>query len=356
MLTDGVTTERRGGAPGPGSDVVLDVRNVFQEFSVKSPSGRIRKEKVSALAGVSLSVRKGETFALVGETGSGKSTLGRAIIREPQPTSGEIYLNGKEILSLRGAARHEARRAVQMVFQDPFSALDPRWTVEQIVAEPLAIHSIGTRFERAQRVREMLTQSGLSPRRYLERYPRDLSGGECQRVAIARALVLSPDLVICDEPVTALDVSIQAQILNLLATLRQELRLTYLLIAHDLTVVQALSHRVGTMYLGKLCEVGDTDTVFERPAHPYTTALLSAVPPRPGFHAPTAPIVLSGEMPSPLDPPSGCRFRTRCPIAQDICAQVVPEPQEVGPGHTVMCHFPFKIHEAVAAASSTIGS
>jgi len=336
----------------PRGDTVLEVRGLSQEFAVRSPKGGLRKAHVSALAGVSFSVSKGETFALVGETGSGKSTLARAIIGEPAPKAGQIFLNGTETTTLRGPALLASRRAVQMVFQDPFTALDPRWTVEQLVCEPLQVHHAGTRREQLMRVREILSQCGLPPGRYLERYPRDLSGGECQRVAIARALAISPDLVICDEPVTALDVSIQAQILNLLAELRDRLHLTYLLIAHDLTVVKALSHRVGTMYLGKLCEVGGTATVFERPAHPYTTALLSAVPPRPGFKAPTEPIILSGEVPSPLNPPSGCRFRTRCPIAQPVCAEVVPEAQEVGRGHSVMCHFPFEIHDVVASRST----
>jgi len=323
--------------------VVLEVRNLVQEFAVTNPKGKIRKGRVSALADVSLALRRGETFAIVGETGSGKSTMARAIIGEPPPLSGEIYINGKGLAQLNKTERRSARRAVQMVFQDPFSALNPRWTVEKLVSEPLVIQRIGTSRDRQQRVNEILSRVGLDPSRYLDRYPRDLSGGECQRLAIARALILSPDVVICDEPVTALDVSIQAQILNLLADLRDQLHLTYLLIAHDLTVVQALSHRLATMYLGKLCEVGPTDLVFERPAHPYTAALLSAVPPRPGLPNLRAPIELTGEIPSPIDPPSGCRFHTRCPIAQQICAVVDPTATDIGEDRSVMCHFPLEI-------------
>jgi oligopeptide/dipeptide ABC transporter ATP-binding protein len=326
-------------------DVVLEVRNLIQEFVVSNPKGKIRQGRVSALADVSLAVRRGETFAIVGETGSGKSTMARAIIGEPPPLSGEIYINSQELSHLNKTERRTARRSVQMVFQDPFSALNPRWTVEKLVGEPLVIQRIGTSRDRQQTVKEILSRVGLSPSRYLDRYPRDLSGGECQRLAIARALILSPDVVICDEPVTALDVSIQAQILNLLADLRGQLHLTYLLIAHDLTVVQALSHRLGTMYLGKLCEVGPTDLIFERPAHPYTAALLSAVPPRPGLPNVRTPIELTGEIPSPIDPPSGCRFHTRCPIAQEICAVVDPTPTDIGEDRSVMCHFPLEIRD-----------
>jgi oligopeptide/dipeptide ABC transporter ATP-binding protein len=325
---------------------ILELRHVTQEFVVRGRGGPNRKRVLgkrllSALSDVSLEVRRGETLAIVGETGSGKSTLARSVILEPPPKSGEILIDGTEVTGLKGADLLPSRRKVQMVFQDPFSALDSRWIVRRIVAEPLVIHDVGTKAEQREKVEEMLRRVGLDPRRYGNRYPREMSGGECQRVAIARALILSPEIVICDEPVTALDVSIQAQILNLLADLRDQLDLTYLLVAHDLTVVEVLSQRVSTMYLGKICEVGPTEAIFERPAHPYTTALLSAVPPRPGFERQVEMISLGGEIPSPLDPPSGCRFRTRCPIAQPVCAAEVPPSMPVGPDHEVACHFPY---------------
>jgi oligopeptide/dipeptide ABC transporter ATP-binding protein len=338
---------RSDGAP------VLEVRHVSHGFSVQRASGKgIRRGFVSALADVSFSIERGETFALVGETGSGKSTLARAVLHEPAPAEGTILLNGLDMSRLKGKEAFAARKQVQMVFQDPFAALNPRWRVEKIVTEPLRVHGIGNRQSRHEEAARLLDLVGLDIDRHGPRFPRELSGGQCQRVAIARALILSPALVICDEPVTALDVSIQAQILNLLAELRERLHLTYLLIAHDLMVVQTLSQRVGTMYLGKICEVGPTRAMFDRPAHPYTAALLSAIPPRPGIVTSTKRLRLRGDPPSPLDPPSGCRFRTRCVLAQEVCAEVVPEQQEVGPGHFVQCHFPYKIHDYLAEAAS----
>ncbi len=337
---------------GVGAPPLLAVEHVSQGFPVQRASGKgIRRAFVSALADVSFTVEEGETFAIVGETGSGKSTLARAILHEPPPQEGSVLVNGQELSRLKGAAAISARRQVQMVFQDPFAALNPRWRIERIVSEPLRVHRIGDRQSRHEMVATMLDLVGLDIDRHGARFPRELSGGQCQRVAIARALVLSPAIVICDEPVTALDVSIQAQILNLLAELRDRLHLTYLLIAHDLMVVQTLSQRVATMYLGKVCEVGPTTTMFARPAHPYTAALLSAIPPRPGIPATVGRLRLQGDPPSPLDPPSGCRFRTRCVLAEEICAEVVPEAQEVGEGHIVHCHFPFKIHDWVAAST-----
>ncbi len=341
------TLKEAGAASGAaGESAVLELRNVSQRFAVRRRGGAKRnriigKRWLSALEDVSLTLRAGETLAVVGETGSGKSTLARAVILEPAPAEGQIIVDGTDITALDRGDRLRIRRKVQMVFQDPFSALDSRWTVRRIVGEPLAIQGEGSKEELRSRVDDMLQRVGLSPSRYGDRYPREMSGGECQRVAIARALILRPTIVICDEPVASLDVSVQGQILNLLADLREEFDLTYLLIAHDLTVVEVLSQRVCTMYLGRVCELGPTETIFERPAHPYTTALLSAVPPRPGRENPVEAIQLSGEVPSPLDPPSGCRFRTRCPIAQPICAEQIPAPRELGPGHSVMCHFPY---------------
>jgi oligopeptide/dipeptide ABC transporter ATP-binding protein len=339
------------GPTGQGPDgPILVVDHVSHSFTVQR-AGREggRRGQVSALSDVSFSVSTGETFAIVGETGSGKSTLARAILREPPPMEGSIALKGQDITHLKGKAALESRREIQMVFQDPFSALNPRWRVERIVTEPLAVHGIGNQQYRHGLAAQILNLVGLDLARHGARFPRELSGGQCQRVAIARALVVSPSIVICDEPVTALDVSIQAQILNLLADLRERLHLTYLLIAHDLMIVQTLSHRVGTMYLGKLCEIGPTQMIFDRPAHPYTAALLSAIPARPGIAATSGRLRLQGEPPSPLDPPSGCRFRTRCVLAQSICADQAPELKEVAPGQFVSCHFPFEIHNYTAA-------
>ncbi|MBO0691895.1 MAG: ATP-binding cassette domain-containing protein, partial [Acidimicrobiaceae bacterium] len=301
----------------------------------------LNKGVVSALDHVSLSVRPGETFAIVGETGSGKSTLGRAILQQPPPQGGRVLVNGRDPATLKGKEALEARKAVQMVFQDPYGALNPRWRAEKILTEPLRIHDVGDKASQQRLAAEMMEMVGLDFERHGGRFPRELSGGQSQRLAIARALIISPSVVICDEPVTALDVSIQAQILNLLAKLRSELGVTYLLIAHDLMVVQTLSHRVATMYLGRVCEEGPTAAMFGQPAHPYTAALLSAIPPRPGVKTTVPRLRLRGDPPSPLNPPSGCRFRTRCAFAQDICAAEVPTAQKVGEDHVVYCHFPF---------------
>jgi oligopeptide/dipeptide ABC transporter ATP-binding protein len=315
---------------------VVECDHVVQEFLVRTNG--LSKGRVSAVADVSFAVQRGEIFAIVGETGSGKSTLARAIMRAPKAKSGRILINGVEI-----SDRHtplSIRQQVQMIFQDPFSALDPKWSVERIVTEPLATAGEKSDADRRHQVAVMLNLVGLSATRFAGRRPSELSGGQAQRVAIARSLVSNPDLVICDEPVTSLDVSIQAQILRLLYDLRAELNLTYLLIAHDLAVVQALADRTATMYLGKFCETGPTDAVFGTPFHPYTEALLSAIPPRPGATTHIERIRLLGEPPSPLEPPSGCRFHTRCGYAQDVCRTDVPELRELAPGHFAACHFP----------------
>lgn len=329
------------GGSGPssnGTPPVLEFDNVVQEFRVRRRGG-YRHGTVSAVAGVSFTIERGATFAIVGETGSGKSTLARSIIRAPAPKSGRISLSGRDLTGAHAAPPKDVGRLVQMIFQDPFSALNPKWTVEKIVTEPLV--TAGTpKSERRRAVAEILERVGLGASRFGPRYPYELSGGQAQRVAIARALVSVPDLVICDEPVTSLDVSIQAQILRLLSELKQELSLTYLLIAHDLAVVRVLSDHAGTMYLGKFCEVGDIDVLFERPAHPYTEALLSAIPPRPGETSERQRIRLPGDPPSPLDPPTGCRFHTRCAYAQEICAKEEPKMRDVGRSQQVACHFP----------------
>jgi len=318
--------------------LALKVDDLVQEFRVRR-RGEATKATVSAVDGVSLEIPVGQTYAIVGETGSGKSTFARAVIGVPPPKAGRVVIAGEE---LSGKGRRTARRRgelVQMVFQDPTAALDPKWSARRIVGEPLRIRRQLDRASRAARVNEMLSLVGLDPMRFGERRASELSGGQAQRVAIARALVASPQLVICDEPVTALDVSIQAQILSLLYELKREFSLTYLLIAHDLAVVRILSDRVGTMYLGTICEEGATDAIFNDPAHPYTVALLSAIPKRHSTQAGTR-IRLLGEPPSPFAPPSGCRFRTRCAYAQDLCAHVKPELRELRPGHKVACHFP----------------
>jgi oligopeptide/dipeptide ABC transporter ATP-binding protein len=316
---------------------VLNCEDVVQEFRVRRAGSR-RRVSLSAVAGVSFEVARGETFAIVGETGSGKSTLARAIIRAPVPRQGHIFVSGQELTARKPPAN--TNELVQMIFQDPFSALDPKWSVEKIVGEPLTPSGKLPNVERRRTIADMLDRVGLSPNRFASRQPHELSGGQAQRVAIARALVCSPDLVICDEPVTSLDVSIQAQILNLLLDLKEELRLTYLLIAHDLALVRLLADRTATMYLGKFCEIGDTAEIFETPGHPYTAALHSAIPPRPGETTSGDRIRLLGEPPSPISPPSGCRFHTRCIYAQEICTAIEPEMVEVQSGRRIACHFP----------------
>ncbi len=310
---------------------LLELRGVSKEFHV--PGHRV---PLSAVSDVSFSVHEGETLGLVGESGCGKSTTARVIIQAPRPTRGEVLLRGVNMTALHGQSLRKARREVQMVFQDPYSSLDPRWKVRDLVAEPLRVNHMGTRTERAARVDELLSVVGLDPKQYGDRKPGNLSGGQAQRVGIARALALSPSLVICDEAVSSLDVSIRAQILNLLEDLRQELGLTYLFIAHDLTVVKHVSDWVGVMYLGRLCEHGRSDVIYRSPAHPYTASLLAAV-----SETATAPDRSdAGEIPSPFNPPSGCRFRTRCPYAQERCAEEVPELRILSAGHRVACHFP----------------
>ena len=299
--------------------------------------------KVQAVSDVSFDVLPGEAFGLVGESGCGKSTTVRSVLQAPPPTSGQVLFKGKELTALHGKALRSARKGVQMVFQDPFSSLNPRWKVRDCIAEPLRIHRVGTRAEQLQRVEELLELVGLDVRRHADRRPNELSGGQCQRVGIARALALAPDLIVFDEAVSSLDVSIQAQILNLLEGLRQELHLTAVFIAHDLAVVKQVSDRVGVMYLGKLCEVGSASSLYQDPVHPYTGALISAIPrPDPTDQARGQRIRLTGDLPSPADPPSGCRFRTRCPNAQELCAIEEPVMRRFDDQHFAACHFPLR--------------
>ena len=320
-------------APAP----LLSVRDVVQEFPVRGARGAV----VHAVSGVSFDVRTGETVGIVGESGSGKSTLARAVLQSPRPRSGSVVFRGVELTSVRGGALLDARRHMQMVFQDPFGSLDPTWRVADIVEEPLIAYRVGTRAERRRRVDEVLDLVGLDPRGHGGRRPRELSGGQCQRVAIARAVALSPSLVVCDEAVSSLDVLVQAQVLNLFERLRAELGLSYLFIAHDLALVKQVSDRVAVMYLGKLCEVGAAGPLYDHPLHPYTRALLDSVPrPEPGATRRSVGRTISGEPPSPTAPPSGCRFRTRCPYAQPRCAAEEPPLRELGDDHRVACHYP----------------
>ncbi len=355
-ITAATETASPEGAAGPagatGPAELLRVTDLVQEFTVKG-SRPFRRARVSAVAGVSFSIGHGETFALVGETGSGKTTIARALLASPPAVGGSIILGGRPLPVGRRAkpAAVAGGSGVQMVFQDPFGALDPRWTIARSIAEPLVTAGVTDQAERRRRVAEIMALVGLDASRFAERRPRELSGGQAQRAAIARALAAQPDLLILDEPVTALDVSVQAQILALLFELRQRLSLTSLLIAHDLAVVRALADRTAIMYLGRVCESAPTPELFRSPAHPYTAALLSAIPP--GLRGGTRRerVRITGRQPSPLNPPSGCRFRTRCPFAQQACAEAVPPLREIAPGHEVACHFPL----AGAAAATAAG-
>ena len=324
--------------------VLLQVRNLVKHFEV---GGRLfgARGTVRAVDGVSFEISRGETLGLVGESGCGKTTTGRCILQLERPTSGSIVFEGKELTGVTEGELRLVRRRMQVIFQDPYSSLNPRMTIEQIIEEPLFVHGIVSgAVERAARVRRLLEQVGLLPQ-HGRRYPHQLSGGQRQRVGIARALAMEPSLIVCDEPVSALDVSIQAQIINLLEDLQSELGLTYLFVAHDLSVVRHISDRVAVMYLGKIVEITDRKVLYDEPLHPYTRALLSAVPiPDPETESSRERIVLSGEVPSalqppnPIDPPSGCVFHPRCPIAVTRCSQEVPLLREIKPAHWTACH------------------
>ena len=293
---------------------------------------------VKAVDNITFEIYPGETFSIVGESGCGKSTTGRAILQLETPSAGNIYFEDRDLTVLSPNALQQMRRRIQMIFQDPYASLNPRMTVGKMIAEPLMIHRLCTAKQAKQRVQELLTLVGLNPTVF-NRYPHEFSGGQRQRIGIARALALHPDFIVCDEPIAALDVSIQAQIINLLQSLQQKLNLTYLFIAHDLSVVRHISDRIAVMYLGKIVELTNAIELYDNPLHPYTKALLSAVPqPNPKQQRQQARILLSGEVPSPLSPPSGCRFQTRCPFAVETCRQVEPQWQEVNPGHFVACH------------------
>jgi oligopeptide/dipeptide ABC transporter ATP-binding protein len=320
------------------SEPILRVENLVKHFEVGGGLFGGRPAVVKAVDGVSFEIGRGETLGLVGESGCGKTTTGRCILRLEPPTGGRVIFEGRDLSTLSAAELRGMRRRMQVIFQDPYSSLNPRMTVGQIIAEPLAVHRIvPDRAARAARVQDLLRHAGLLPA-MARRYPHELSGGQRQRVGIARALAMEPSLIICDEPVSALDVSIQAQIINLLEELQAEFGLTYLFVAHDLSVVRHISDRVAVMYLGKIVEITDRKSLYEDPLHPYTKALLSAVPiPDPVVEARREHVVLGGEVPSPLNPPSGCVFHPRCPIAVAECRTTVPELRQIRPGHRAAC-------------------
>lgn len=311
-------------------EVLLNAQEVSKHFPVKKGFFQKTVGQVKAVEKVDLEIFKGETIGLVGESGCGKSTLGRTLIRLYEPTHGNITFKGQDFLKLSSQELRSARRNIQMIFQDPFASLDPRMTVGQILQQPLDVHNIGTLEQRKKEVQELLTTVGLKAS-HINRYPHEFSGGQRQRISIARALALKPDLIICDEPVSALDVSIQAQILNLLKDLQEDRGLTYLFISHDLSVIEYFCDRVAVMYLGKIVEIGTRDELFQNPQHPYTKALLQAIP-TVGEGKKTMKKSLSGEVPSPLNPPSGCTFHPRCSLKMDQCSKEIPELSPVRPG------------------------
>jgi len=320
------------------NDVLLRVEDLKMHFPIYRGVFQRQVGAVHAVDGVSFDVCRGETLGLVGESGCGKSTTGRTILQLYKPTAGKVHFDGVDLVALKGEELRVMRRKMQMIFQDPYASLNPRMTVSDTVGEPLMVHNVATGKEIEERVAHLLKVVGLNPS-FASRYPHEFSGGQRQRIGIARALALQPSFIVCDEPISALDVSIQAQVVNLLEELQEEFNLTYLFIAHDLSMVRHISKRVAVMYLGVIMELADRDDLYLNPLHPYTQALLSAVPiPDPIADALRTRTILEGDVPSPVNPPSGCRFRTRCPIAEKICSESRPDFREVTPGHFVACH------------------
>jgi len=333
------------------SENILELRDIVKEYPVTSRVLQRRIAAVHAVSGVSLQVPEGATFGLVGESGCGKTTVGRMIVGLERPTSGSIVFEGRELGKLGLRERRRVQRQRQLVFQDPYASLDPRMRVGAIVREPLAVQRMFSRSERTATVRRLLDEVGL-PRDAANRYPHEFSGGQRQRIGLARALALNPRLIVADEPVSALDVSIRSQVLNLMRELQSRHRLTYVVISHDLTVVRYVSDLIGVMYLGKLVEAGTSEEVYERSAHPYTAALIATIPlPDPAYERAKTHTAIRGELPSAIEPPRGCRFHTRCPHAQDLCREVEPPLRAFGPNHVAACHFPLQepVEEKTAA-------
>ncbi len=324
--------------PETSEKPLVRVEGLKQHFPITRGILRRQVGAVKAVDGVSFEIYRGETLGMVGESGCGKSTTGRAILKLNRPTEGKVYLDDIDLENLKGKKLRAIRRRMQMIFQDPYASLNPRMTIGRIIGEPLQIFNLVSRKERKGRVQELMELVGLNPQ-FADRYPHEFSGGQRQRVGIARALALQPDFIVCDEPISALDVSIQAQVVNLLEELQQRFGLTYLFIAHDLAMVRHISDRVAVMYLGKIVELTDQAALYANPLHPYTQALLSAVPiPDPRVESQRQRTILEGSLPSPSDPPKGCNFCTRCPVAVEHCHEVEPELREVSPGHQVACH------------------
>ena len=321
------------------SEVILKVTDLKTHFDV-TKGMFAKKQIVKAVDGVSFEIHKGETFGLVGESGCGKSTLGRTIVKLYEPTAGTIEYKGQDITKLKGKELKEFRKSVQMIFQDPYASLNPRMTVYDLVSAPLEVYGIGSAAERKEMVISILNDVGLD-KQYLNRFPHEFSGGQRQRIGIARALILNPEFVVCDEAVSALDVSVRAQVLNLMKKMQQKRNLTYLFISHDLSVVRHVSDRVAVMYLGSVVEIADKQDLYGAPLHPYTRALLSAIP-IPDANRKRNRIILEGDVPSAYNPPSGCKFHTRCPYATNRCREEVPALRDMGGGHSVACHFPLK--------------
>lgn len=334
-----ITSEQVTPSKKKDKEILISVRDLRKYFPIKKGFIFSREAaQVKAVDGLNFDIYRGETLGLVGESGCGKSTTGRTILQLHRATTGQVIYEGKDLVQMSGNKLREMRREVQIIFQDPYASLNPRMTIDRIVSEPLLVHGIGSESERRKRVGQLLELVGLNPY-YADRYPHEFSGGQRQRIGIARALALDPTFIVADEPISALDVSIQAQVVNLMQELQSELGLTYLFIAHDLSMVRHICDRVAVMYLGRIVELADSEELYTNPLHPYTQALLSAVPvPDPEVEEKRERIILRGDLPSPANPPVGCNFNTRCPVAIDACFEIDPELVEITPGHWVACH------------------